>query len=99
MQQKRSDEQWQTLFKRHEESRLSAAQFCRENKLCPKYFSLRKKQLLSEAPGKQPNVFVPAKVSQPMQNEIKLTVGTVTIILPTTVAAQWLADFLKRLQF
>jgi len=42
---KRSEAQWFELFEKHERSGLSAAQFCRDENLCPKYFSLRKKQL------------------------------------------------------
>lgn len=42
---KRSEAQWRELFRQHKQSGLSAAAFCREHSLCPKYFSLRKKQL------------------------------------------------------
>jgi len=42
---KRSEAQWQELFHQHKVSGLSAAEFCRQQLLCPKHFSLRKKQL------------------------------------------------------
>ena len=42
---KRSIKQWRELFKQHDESGLTAAQFCRNNGLCPRYFSKRKKDL------------------------------------------------------
>ncbi len=42
---KRSEAQWQELFQQHKASGLSAAEFCRQQLLCPKHFSLRKKQL------------------------------------------------------
>jgi len=42
---KRSEAQWQALFQQHKVSGLSAAEFCRQQSLCPKHFSLRKKQL------------------------------------------------------
>lgn len=41
----RSIEQWQALFKQHDESGLKASEFCRANKLCPRYFSKRKRDL------------------------------------------------------
>lgn len=44
---KRTTEQWQALFEAHEQSGLSQARFCKEKKLCTKYFSLRKRQLAS----------------------------------------------------
>lgn len=42
---KRSTQQWQALFKQHDDSGTRAAQFCRDNDLCPKYFAKRKKDL------------------------------------------------------
>ena len=42
---KRTPEQWHQLFAAHQTSGLSQAQFCKEHKLCPKYFSLRRRQL------------------------------------------------------
>lgn len=52
---KRSREQWLDLFQSHEASGLSQAQFCKRHQLCPKYFSLRKRQL---AKGNQVSSFV-----------------------------------------
>ena len=43
---KRTTQQWLSLFEAHTQSGLSAAAFCRQQSLCPKYFALRKKQLL-----------------------------------------------------
>ena len=42
---KRSIEQWQALFRQHNESGKLASEFCRDKGLCPKYFSKRKKDL------------------------------------------------------
>ena len=42
---KRTPEQWHALFAAHEASGLSQAQFCKEHQLCPKHFSLRRRQL------------------------------------------------------
>jgi len=42
---KRTEAQWRALFSKFDKSGLSAAAFCRENQLCPKYFCLRRKQL------------------------------------------------------
>ena len=60
---KRSGEQWRALFVEQAESGLSAATFCKERKLCPKYFSLRRKQLLSDKtkPVKERPAFIQAK--------------------------------------
>ena len=42
---KRTREQWHQLFTDWEASGLSQARFCKQHKLCPKYFSLRRRQL------------------------------------------------------
>jgi len=54
MKARRSKEDWQELILRQANSRLSAQQFCRNHGVCPKYFSLRKKQL-----GLRQSAFVP----------------------------------------
>ena len=42
---RRTQKEWQALFAEQAASGLSAHQFCAPRGLCPKYFSLRKKQL------------------------------------------------------
>ena len=41
----RSKQQWLDLFDKHEASGLTAAAFCRDEGLCARYFSKRKKDL------------------------------------------------------
>ena len=43
---RRTLEQWQTLFAEHQASGLTQVQFCKQQGLCPKYFGLRRKQLM-----------------------------------------------------
>ena len=45
MKARRSKEDWQELILRQIKSGLSAQQFCRDSDVCPKCFSIRKKQL------------------------------------------------------
>ena len=42
---RRNVEEWRELFEAHAQSGLTERKFCEERGLCPKYFSLRKKQL------------------------------------------------------
>ncbi len=42
---KRNEQEWRDLFAQQATSGLSAQQFCKTNDLCPKHFSMRKKQL------------------------------------------------------
>lgn len=42
---KRNPKQWQQLFAAQQSSGLSQAKFCKQHHLCPKYFSLRRRQL------------------------------------------------------
>jgi hypothetical protein len=44
---RRTQAEWLSLFESHKNSGLSAAAFCKEQNVCPRYFSLRKKQLTS----------------------------------------------------
>lgn len=42
---KRNEQEWRALFAQQVASGISAQQFCKANGLCPKHFSVRKKQL------------------------------------------------------
>ena len=55
---RRTQAQWMALFDAHRQSGISAAKFCRANKLCPKYFSKRQQQL----GYKRSSAFVPVEV-------------------------------------
>ena len=99
---KRTIAQWQTLFSNHHTSGLTAAAFCRQHKLCPKYFSLRKKQrqwtppkTVSTTPTS--SAFVPAKVTVIPPQTIELTWQSVQLSLFVNVAPQWLAQLIKAL--
>jgi len=52
---KRTPDQWQALFTAHQTSGLSQAQFCKREGLCPKYFSLRRRQLNETQYSAKPN--------------------------------------------
>jgi len=47
---RRSVDEWGALFEAQTRSGMTAASFCREHGLCPKYFSLRKKALGKATP-------------------------------------------------
>lgn len=66
---RRSKEDWQELILHQVESGLSAQQFCRDNDVCPKYFSIRKKQL-----GLRQSAFVPILQSKCANPEIPATI-------------------------
>ena len=44
---RRTPEQWQALVAEHQASGLTQAEFCKQQSLCPKYFSQRRRQLTS----------------------------------------------------
>jgi hypothetical protein len=97
---KRSESDWRDLIQRHHDSGLSANAFCKQNKLCPKYFSLRKKQLRHEGQSKivRPP-FMTAKVSSTpsSQNGIMLSYQGTVLTIPCSVNERWLANLLKAL--
>ncbi|MCU7893411.1 MAG: IS66 family insertion sequence element accessory protein TnpB [Candidatus Thiodiazotropha sp. (ex Ustalcina ferruginea)] len=95
--------EWMTLFSQQHTSGLSAAAFCRQHKLCPKYFSLRKKQLQWRFPKSgvvrraAVPVFIPARVTQPTLQPLQLRWQSVELTLPTGLPAQWLSQLMKAL--
>ena len=82
---KRSDDQWQALFAEQAGSGLSAAAFCKERKLCPKYFSLRRKQLAAQGVTKQPPRFIQAKpaVVSAGPQVVRLCYGNIELVFDT----------------
>ena len=67
--QKRTHEEWRTLFAEQAASGLSARQFCVQRDLCPKHFSVRKGQLADDRPHKSDNAssaFVRLQKSAPV---------------------------------
>ena len=99
---KRTEQEWRALFQQHDESGLTAAQFCRDNKLCPKYFSLRRKQLVSDKTQVQPSApFVsarlPAKPPARDKGLITLKYQSCQLQVPLSVNEKWLAGLVKAL--
>lgn len=98
---KRTTEQWQALFIAHDKTDLSAAEFCRQHNLCPKYFSLRRKQLSGQAVKmKKTTVFVKARVpAMPRfaMESIQLRHGPCQLMVPSSVSPEWLAALITSL--
>lgn len=99
---KRSEQEWRDLFAQQATSGLSAQQFCKTNNLCPKYFSVRKKQL-----GLRQSAFmsiVQSTYSTPTSLPPKSTVptlmlrqGSCSLYFETLPAPDWLAQFVSAL--
>ncbi len=97
---KRTVEEWRVLFAEHTESGLSAAAFCREHGLCPRYFSLRRRQLGNQASSKSKPAFVPATMIPPpvgLEVELQFSDGD-RLRIPAAVSPHWLATLLIQLR-
>lgn len=100
---KRSEEQWRELFEQQETSGVSAAVFCKQNDLCPKYFSLRRKQL-TEA-GKEESGFIRVSVKPKILHDasgvkaasLTLRCHASQLAFGTLPPLQWLAQLLRAL--
>ncbi|RDH42209.1 IS66 family insertion sequence element accessory protein TnpA [Zooshikella ganghwensis] len=93
---KRTAEEWQSLLDQQAASGLSAAAFCREHKLCPKYFSLRKRQL-RHSPSPQQG-FIQAHVMASSDDDVlSIRYGKTELRLNPGVSPTWLAALLKQL--
>lgn len=100
---KRTPEQWQSLFSAHKTGGLSASAFCKEHNLCPKYFSLRRRQLGDVHPRvSHQKAFVKAVPSKPAQRtvtheQIQLHGHFGVLSFPASISTSWLASFVKAL--
>lgn len=97
---KRSQAQWFELFARHEKSGLNSATFCRNEGLCAKYFSLRKKQLnwsgTAAGSADVSSEFVKISVRQNTCG-MSLEHGDLKLTWAELPPANWLGDLLKSL--
>lgn len=102
----RSAEAWRLLFAEQESSGLTAARFCRERKLCPKYFSLRKKQLgwTGKEKGKRVPTCVPSAFVRIERVPKEKVVGPRALMRLggcewafEDVSPRWLAELMKAL--
>jgi transposase-like protein len=97
---RRSEAQWRALFDEHVTSGQTAAAFCRLHGVCPKYFSLRRRQLRQPGAASTQSAFVCASLVSPAADfaiEIQLNTG-LRLRLTTVVPPQWLAALLLQLQ-
>ncbi len=102
----RSQEEWRKLFARQAASGLPARHFCHQHNICPKYFSVRKKQLAWSAPATLPSAFVPIVVAKKSQASAAHAIATPlpALVLHHNACAchfeslpdsEWLAHFLR----
>ncbi len=100
---RRTQEQWLALFAEHDQSDLSATAFCQAHELCPKYFSLRRRQLVNQSlsESKQGSVFVrmptPIADNKPQNQNITLRGKFGELHFASMVSPSWLAALLKAL--
>jgi|TARA_R110000772_G_scaffold159320_2_gene270496 hypothetical protein len=99
MMKRRTCEEWLALFEEHKTSGLNITAFCKMKSLEPKYFSLRRKQLLST---KVESAFV--RASAPRKRMCSTSPDTIslqgafgTLSLPDSTSPEWLASFIKSL--
>ena len=96
---RRSQQDWLALFEQHATSGLSAAAFCREQRLCPRYFSKRKRELCFSSPPAPDSAFVKvARMSTlPAMDSglLELRYQSVRLAMPLSVDVQWLARLLQ----
>lgn len=96
---RRSEAEWRSLFEAHANSGLNASQFCKEHNLNPKYFSLRRKQILERASKQKPSTFI--KVQPPSEvstgtSDVRLKIGRVELQF-AALAPEYVASVVKHL--
>jgi hypothetical protein len=96
---RRTRSQWQALFDAQAASGQTAAEFCRQQGVNAKYFSLRRHQL-SEVSESLSSSFVPVSVKGIGPGD-KITVRDergVTVELPLAIEPRWLAQLVQALR-
>ena len=101
---RRSQAQWRELFREQDASGLNAAAFCRSRGVCPKYFSLRRRQLSSgsvhvQATARRP-AFVPVTVQRSVETlAVEIRLGTtLSLRVPLAASPRWLIEVLHGLR-
>ena len=91
----RSQDQWQTIFKEQVSSGSTIVDFCRQHQIPTATFYAYRKKL-----GVSQSAFVQAKITQQVEvfsipEPICLNIGNVSITLPSTTPAPYLAQLLR----
>lgn len=100
---RRTQAQWRELFQAQAASGLGAAAFCRTHGVCPKYFSLRRRQLSKGGEADDAarvSAFVPVAVQRStdaLTVEVRLG-ATLSLGVPVAVAPRWLVEVLHGLR-
>ena len=101
---RRSQAQWHALFREQAASGLKAATFCRARGVCPKYFSLRRRQLSGGATTGDTattlSAFVPVAMQRSVETmAVEIRLGTaLSLHVPLAVSPRWLVEVLHGLR-
>ena len=88
------------LFEQQTASQLSVAEFCKKHCIGQSYFYKRKSDLTVKNDESASSSFIKLKPQQkniPPVSSIKIQHRQTRLILPATISAIWLADFVKAL--
>ena len=95
-----TQQEWLSLFQQHQQSGLTAAEFCRERHLNAKYFSKRKWDLNWKAGSRQSSqtfIQVTRAERNSLPTSIQLITGQTQLNLPVTIDVNCLAALVKAL--
>ena len=101
--QRLSHDEWRALFQAQQASGQNMTVFCQAHGVCPKYFSLRRRQLMGDAVSSMTTTvspFVPVAVPRPVEAmalEVRLG-DSLQLRVPPSVSPQWLAELLHALR-
>ena len=84
---------WPTLLEKFEQSGLTQVQFCQDNNLNPRYFSLQRSKRLQPVD----RGFAQIKLANEPSTELRLQIGRCQILCPTTMSLQSLSALVHTL--
>ena len=93
----RSQDQWQNILKEQENSGSTIVGFCRQHQIPTATFYAYRKKL-----GVSQSAFIQAKITQQVEvfsspEPMSLNVGNISLSLPSTTPAPYLAQLLREL--
>ena len=97
MTKRRTPEQWKALFSEHQASGLTQAEFCKQQRLSPKYFSLRRQRFISEQKTQLVSSFIQVQPPESQSSaEVSLHYQGIVICF-AQADAQFIADVARSL--
>lgn len=94
---RRTSAEWKTLIQEQQISGLNQAQFCQERNICPRYFSVRKKQLMARDKATPGFIKIERVAAQTPTPAMTLRCGAVELVFHQPVNPDYMLALIRSL--